>query len=238
MTPGSRIRAAREAKGLTQLQLAEKIGNISKNGLSLWENNKNRPDFDKLIKLCEILNVSADEILGLKIDSNRPTLEEVERNRKIRVPDEHGLEMVDFVVDKEYARVTAKAKKKARILKVDWYSVPASAGTGTFLDSETPESILVYESSEAEEADFALSISGDSMEPEFHNGEKVFVKEQNTVEEGEIGIFIVNGDAYIKQLGKNCLISLNSRYKPIPLLADDSVYCCGKVLGIVDEYEG
>ena len=60
MTPGSRIRAAREAKGLTQLQLAEKIGNISKNGLSLWENNKNRPDFDKLIKLCEILNVSAD----------------------------------------------------------------------------------------------------------------------------------------------------------------------------------
>ena len=80
MTPGSRIRAAREAKGLTQLQLAEKIGNISKNGLSLWENNKNRPDFDKLIKLCEILNVSADEILGLKIDSNRPTLEEVERN--------------------------------------------------------------------------------------------------------------------------------------------------------------
>ena len=223
---------------MTQPQLAEMIGNITSNGISMWENNKNRPDFDKLIKICEILNVSADEILGLKIDSNRPTLEEVERNRKIRVLDEHGLEMVDFVVDKEYARVTAKAKKKARILKVDWYSVPASAGTGTFLDSETPESILVYESSEAEEADFALSISGDSMEPEFHNGEKVFVKEQNTVEEGEIGIFIINGDAYIKQLGKNCLISLNSRYKPIPLLADDSVYCCGKVLGIVDEYEG
>ena len=238
MTPGSRIRAAREAKGLTQLQLAEKIGNISKNGLSLWENNKNRPDFDKLIKLCEILNVSADEILGLKIDSNRPTLEEVERNRKIRVLDEHGLEMVDFVVDKEYARVTAKAKKKARILKVDWYSVPASAGTGTFLDSETPESILVYESSEAEEADFALSISGDSMEPEFHNGDKVFVKEQKTIEEGEIGIFVVNGDAYIKQLGKKCLISLNSKYKPIVLHPDDSVYCCGKVLGLVEEYEG
>ena len=238
MTPGSRIRAAREAKGLTQLQLAEKIGNISKNGLSLWENNKNRPDFDKLIKLCEILNVSADEILGLKIDSNRPTLEEVERNRKIRVLDEHGLEMVDFVVDKEYARVTAKAKKKARILKVDWYSVPASAGTGTFLDSETPESILVYDSSEAEEADFALSISGDSMEPEFHDGDKVFVKEQKTVEEGEIGIFIINGDAFIKELGRNCLISLNSKYKPIPLLADDSVYCCGKVLGVVEEYEG
>ena len=238
MTPGARIRAAREAKGLTQLQLAEKIGNISKNGLSLWENNKNRPDFDKLIKLCEILNIPADEILGLKIDTERPSLEEIERNRKIRILDEHGLEMVDFVVNKEYSRVTANAKKKARILKVDWYSVPASAGTGTFLDNDPSESILVYESIEAERADFAVSVSGDSMEPEFHDGDKVFVQQQNSIDEGEIGIFVINGDAFIKELGRNCLISLNPKYKPIHLHPDDSVYCCGKVLGIVDEYEG
>ena len=238
MTLGSRIRAAREAKGLTQPQLAEKIGNITPNSVSMWETNRSRPDFDRLSQLCTALNITSDELLGIKIDTQRPTLEENERNRKIRVLDEHGLEMVDFVVNKEYARVTAKAKKKARILQVDWYSIPASAGTGTFLDSETPESILVYESHEAEKADFALSISGDSMEPEFHNGDKVFVQQQDTVEEGEIGIFIVNGDAYIKQLGKKCLISLNSKYKPIPLGADDSVFCCGKVLGVVDEYEG
>ena len=204
----------------------------------MWENNKNRPDFDKLIKLCEILNITADEILGLKIDTERPSLEEIERNKKIRVLDEHGLEMVDFVVNKEYARVTARAKKKARILKVDWYNIPASAGTGSFLDNETAEPILVYETSEAESADFALSVSGDSMEPEFHDGDKVFVQQQNTVEEGEIGIFVINGDAYIKQLGKKCLISLNSNYKPIPLHDDDAVYCFGKVIGVVEEYEG
>lgn len=76
------------------------------------------------------------------------------------------------------------------------------------------------------------------MEPEFHDGDKVFVQQQNTVEEGEIGIFVINGDAYIKQLGKKCLISLNSNYKPIPFHDDDSVYCFGKVLGVVEEYEG
>ena len=238
MSIGSRIRAAREAKELTQSQLAEKVGNIKSSVISMWENDNSRPDLDRLSRLCTALDITADELLGLKLDMNRPTLEENERNRKIRVLDEHGLEMVDFVVNKEYARVTAKAKKKARILQVDWYSIPASAGTGTFLDSETPESILVYESHEAEKADFALSISGDSMEPEFHNGDKVFVQQQDTVEEGEIGIFVVNGEAYIKQLGKKCLISLNSKYKPIPLGTDDSVFCCGKVLGIVDEYEG
>lgn len=238
MTIGSRIRAAREAKGMTQPQLAEMIGNITSNGISMWENNKNRPDFDRLSKLCEILDISADEILGIKIDVNRPTFEEIERNKKIRVLDEHGLEMVDFVVNKEYARMMAQVKKKEHLLKMKWYSIPASAGTGSFLDNSPYESILVHESSEAEAADFALSVSGDSMEPEFHDGDKVFVKEQKTVEEGEIGIFVINGEAYIKQLGKKCLISLNSKYKPIQLYPDDSVYCCGKVLGIVDEYEG
>lgn len=238
MSIGSRIRSAREAKGLTQAQLADKVGNIKSSVVSMWENGNSRPDLDRFSRLCAALDITADELLGLKLDTNRPTLEEVERNRKIRVLDEHGLEMVDFVVDKEYARVTARAKKKARILKVDWYNIPASAGTGSFLDNETAEPILVYETSEAERADFALSVSGDSMEPEFHDGDKVFVQQQNTVEEGEIGIFVINGDAYIKQLGKKCLISLNPNYKPIPLHDDDAVYCCGKVLGIVEEYEG
>ena len=112
MTLGSRIRAAREAKGLTQPQLAEKIGNITPNSVSMWETNRSRPDFDRLSQLCTALNITSDELLGIKIDTQRPTLEEIERNRKIRVLDEHGLEMVDFVVNKEYARVTAKAKKK------------------------------------------------------------------------------------------------------------------------------
>ena len=202
----------------------------------MWENNKARPDLDRLSKLCAALNITSDEILGIKINAQCPTLEEIERNKKIRVLDEHGLEMVDFVVNKEYSRVTAKAPKKARILKIDWYDVPASAGTGTFLDSAPSESILVYESREAEEADFALSISGDSMEPDFHDGDKVFVKKQRIIENGEIGIFIINGDVFIKELGKNCLLSLNPKYEPIQFHADDSIYCCGKVIGIVDEY--
>ena len=238
MTIGSRIRAAREAKGLTQPQLAEKVGNIKSSVVSMWENDKSRPDLDRLSRLCNALDITSDEILGLKIDTTRPTVEEIERNKKIRVLDEHGLEMVDFVIEKEYARVSETTAEKARILKIDWYGMPVSAGTGTFLDNAPTESILVYESSPAEAADFALSVTGDSMEPKFRDGDKVLVKRQNSVNEGDIGIFVINGDAYIKQLGRKCLISLNPAYKPIQLHADDSVYCFGKVIGIADEYEG
>lgn len=238
MTFGARLRAAREAKGLTQSQLAARVGNIKSSVVSMWENNNSRPDLDRLSRLCRILEITSDELIGLQLDISRPTYEETERNRKIRALDEHGLEMVEFVINKEYARAIAGAREKKHILKLAWYDVPASAGTGSFLESDSHESILVYDSPAAATADFALTVSGDSMEPQFHDGDKIYVKQQNAVEEGEIGIFIINGEAFVKQFGMQQLISLNPRYKPIPLRKDDSVYCCGKVLGIAEEYRG
>ena len=73
------------------------------------------------------------------------------------------------------------------------------------------------------------------MEPEFQDGDKVYVVQQPAVDIGEIGIFMINDEAFIKKLGKGQLISLNEKYKPIPLKKDDSIYCCGKVIGIVEE---
>ena len=57
----------------------------------------------------------------------------------------------------------------------------------------------------------------------------------DAIDVGEVGIFVVNGDAYIKELGNKCLISHNPAYKPIKLGSSDSVYCCGRVLGVVED---
>ena len=67
----------------------------------------------------------------------------------------------------------------------------------------------------------------------YHDGDKVFVEKCDTVDVGDVGIFVVNGDVYIKELGNNCLISHNEKYKPIHIGENDSVYCCGRVIGIV-----
>ena len=112
--------------------------------------------------------------------------------------------------------------------------LPASAGTGNILDSELAEELLVPESAEAEQADFVISVGGDSMEPTYHDGDKVFVEKCDSVGVGEVGIFILNGEAYIKELGNKCLISHNEKYKPIRIGESDSVYCCGRVIGIVE----
>lgn len=92
---------------------------------------------------------------------------------------------------------------------------------------------MVIESPEAEKADYAIHVSGDSMEPTYHDGDKVFVEKCGSIDVGEIGIFVVNGDVYIKELGNKCLISHNEKYKLIRIGEGDSVYCCGRVIGIV-----
>ena len=120
------------------------------------------------------------------------------------------------------------------MLKIDWYALPASAGTGNILDSDLAEELLVPESAEAEKADFVISVGGDSMEPTYHDGDKVFVEKCDSVDIGEVGIFVVNGDVYIKELGNKCLISHNEKYKTIRIGENDSVYCCGRVIGTVE----
>ena len=233
---GEQIKKYRNIKGMTQQDIADALGESSGRVIYNWEKGIGRPDCDKLARLCDLLGVSADELIGCKSMAQRPTATEWTTLPKYRALDEHGKEVVDYLIDSEYKRVRLSMKKpKPRMLKIDWFTLPASAGTGNILDSDLAEELLVPESAEAEQADFVISVGGDSMEPTYHDGDKVFVEKCESVDIGEVGIFVVNGDVYIKELGNKCLISHNEKYKPIRIGENDSVYCCGRVIGIVEE---
>ena len=115
------------------------------------------------------------------------------------------------------------------------YDAGASAGTGVFLDSTCYETAAMPNTHLTQRANFAVWVEGDSMEPRFHNGDLVLVRTQPTVDIGEIGIFVVNGEGFIKKLGENKLVSLNPEYEDIELNEYDEVYCKGKVLGRVQQ---
>lgn len=234
-TISDRIKEYRLRKGMTQQELAEALGESSGRVIYHWEKGSGRPDCEKIAKLCDLLGVSADELIGCKVMHHRPTATEWSMIQKYRALDEHGKEIVDYLIEVEHKRIAVAEKKpKLRMLKIDYYALPASAGTGNFLDSEFAEELLVPESDIAEQADFVISVGGDSMEPTFHNGDKVFVEKCDSVDIGEIGIFVVNGDVYIKECGNNQLISHNKNYNPIVLSEHDSAFCCGRVLGSVE----
>ena len=235
-TVGDKIKEYRLMRGMTQQDIADALGESSGRVIYNWEKGIGRPDCDKLARLCDLLGVSADELIGCKSMAQRPTAAEWNTLQKYRALDEHGKEIVDYLIESEYKRVATSVRKpKARMLKLNFYSHAASAGTGNFLDDEVPESLYVPESTEAEQADFVLSVGGDSMEPTYHDGDKVFVEKRDSIHVGEIGIFVVNSEVYIKELGNKCLISHNKKYKPIRIGENDSVYCCGRVIGIVGE---
>ncbi len=63
---GPRLKKFREAKHLTQKQFG-KLLHVSDARISNWENGVNRPDVDILVKICEILEVSADVLLDIRL---------------------------------------------------------------------------------------------------------------------------------------------------------------------------
>ena len=62
MNLGERLFELRKTKNLTQDEVAEKL-NVTRQTVSKWETNQSTPDFDKILPLCELYNISADELL-------------------------------------------------------------------------------------------------------------------------------------------------------------------------------
>ena len=70
-TLGKRIMALRKAAGMTQEQVAERLG-VSPQAVSKWENDVSCPDVATIPRIARLFNVSTDELLGLKASTVRP----------------------------------------------------------------------------------------------------------------------------------------------------------------------
>lgn len=110
------------------------------------------------------------------------------------------------------------------------YELPVSAGFGSYLDNNDYTMIEV-DSTVPLAADYAITVSGNSMTPRFIDKQIIFIHEQPTLDEGEIGIFSLNSEAYLKKLEKGHLVSLNPDYSPIPIGEFDDFRVFGKVVG-------
>ena len=189
--------------------------------------------------------------------------DEISLMESYRKMDHWGRALVATVVEQEVARATtlstavdavkvAQDARSARILQpistknrysgeklrsgkrsLLLYDLPVSAGTGLYLEGAEAESIRLPESPKTAEADYALRISGDSMEPKYHNGDILLVQTADGVENGEAGIFLLDGSAFFKIYAGDRLLSLNPAYGPILLKDFSQIECKGRVLGRV-----
>ena len=111
------------------------------------------------------------------------------------------------------------------------YDLPVSAGPGVYLEDELLDEISIPDNEKTAGTDFALRISGNSMEPKYHDGDILLIEEAESVEIGELGIFILDGSGYFKKFGGDRLISLNPEYGDILLRDYAEAVCCGRVIG-------
>ena len=234
MSIGSRIKEARINKKLTQEELAKKIG-ATKSAIANYENEVSVPKIELLFKLFEVLECDANYLYqdDIKALSNQfiLALPEQQMIEKYRALDEHGAKLVRIVLDEEYDRCVKEPEKLYKVTTVTKpnYLTGLSAGTGLFVFDDVPcEQIEVPV--EYKDIDFVIGVTGDSMEPTYYEGDQVMIK-KGEVRVGEIGAFMVNGEAYIKERGVNELISHNKEYANIKLQDDMKVECIGKVVG-------
>ena len=212
MTVGEIIYSRRKELGLTLEEIGNATG-VSKSTVKKWENgfiaNMRR---DKIEKLAKVLQISPIALLGID-DDYAQTFEVLQT---IVDPQNASYQVVEQM---EYEKKLIASNKKSKAL------------------NSVPEIENILPLPKTKKANLIIEVDGDSMEPLYKNGDNVLVNTRAEAVVGDIGIFIVDGNGYIKKLGDNRLISVNPEYDDIFPTEYSDFRCVGKVLGKADIVE-
>ncbi len=218
------LKIIRKKKGLTQESVATYLG-IATNTYSQYESGKRQPNIEILKKLSRYYNISIDSLVSGKVDLNSSHNSIA---KKLSSLDQEKLTKITGYID------TISDDKSSHLKPV---RVLGEVAAGYPILAITDDENVVYTD---KNADFALKVRGDSMEPKIHDGDIILIREQATLNTGEIGIVQIHYDAEHSEV--TCkkvyvhpthleLISLNKKYDPIILEPDQ--YMSYSILGKV-----
>ena len=247
------------ARGISVSRLAMEVGKPSSSATG-WKAGA-RPRADTLKKIADYFGVTTDTLLSdngtveytrseqpaddVRLPDEQPepplTEQESEIIRIYNVLDlKHRTKLLNYAYELESAtepyRVSAPDGGTIREVFRDapLYRLKASAGTGVFLDSNEYDIVKVGPEVPLSMT-FGVRIDGDSMEPKYPDGHVAWVRMSQALEIGQVGIFMYNGDGYIKKLGRGELISLNPKYAPMHLKPDDEFRVYGSVVAVTED---
>ena len=239
-------------QGLTLTEIERRCG-FSKSSIRKW--SENIPNIQKVISVSEILNVSLDFLIfGSETFNSSLTKDESSLLAAYNSVDELSkaliMERATSLAELEEAkkknnvqttlkqslkRTEIEEKQEPQYISLPFPALPASATPAGRRTARPPTRtrtrLCPPLTNLTQRSSFALRVHGDSMEPDFFDGDIVLVDADADVTIGDIGIFIVNGEGFIKERGKDRLISLNNKYKDIRIGSDDTCVCKGKVIG-------
>ncbi len=215
------------------------------------------PPLETMRKLVYSMGYTLDDLdRGLEVSDNFSAAEKA-HIKKYRLLDPYGKEAVDGVLDVESRRCEAARKeqmeqasetlRKSReqpeaaeeiappiTLHQPFAQVAAAEGAGAFLLDDGYEEISVEMNKYTKQADVILKVVGRSMEPVITDGDRVLVRQQPSVRIGEIGVFIVDGQGYLKEYQEDRLVSLNPDIGDVLVGDLQNAECYGKFIKVLD----
>ena len=231
---GAAIKKYRTAAGYSQQELADTM-NITRHAVYCWENNSARPDIETIRELTRLLDIPLYELFDLSSDNT-----DADENRVLgyfRQLNDTGRKITMSFL-KNLVRYEGRPKE-TKIIKADfgrmsYESTAAAAGPGCEYSDAPREYRFVRKNDLNRHADTIIRVSGCSMEPQYHDGDLVYVKSSDSADDGDIVICTSADGAVIKQKRGNRLFSLNKNLPYGKKSEDDTGRIQGIVLGTVN----
>ena len=226
MNINTTLKALRQEKGMTQQEAADFLG-VNLSSYQKYERAKGTilPSVDVIVQIADKYQVSTDYLLGrteIKAMAGGSPEEQLDVTaaeqeiirRYTEFPENVRLLLLETI--RKLVGLPEAADVRPVIVFTRCHRMKASAGAGFDLDNADEwRDIRIYDCPEARDADFAVEVDGRSMEPDYLDGEIVFIKLADEVPVGSVGLFIHDGKGYIKERGEKCLISRNPEYENI-----------------------
>ena len=241
---GKKIGEARRNCKLTQGELTDRLGQygvyVKQPAVNKWECGENIPSAYQLVALCHALQI--ENGLEFFVGQLSPIHD---------VLNDEGLRMLNNYRDFLEHTPRYVRKNEVSMVSMKVSLLPASAGFGDFLDDEQYEMVEFPASSVPIGSDFAVHVDGDSMEPLYLNGQLVWVQRCSQILPGEVGLFVVDGEGYIKTYNERKpsddeldayvdsngvlhpqieLISYNKKYAPKIITPESDFRVIGRIL--------
>jgi len=193
---GERIAQALSESGLSKKAFCEKLKayglDVGQSAFGKWTKGVHVPNAYQLLAICHALDIT--EGLSYFTGENVPLLNKAGMDKLRAYRD-------DLIATGKYKPQT-KVTNLIRYIDMPVSNLCVSAGTGAFLDEGNFEMVSFPESEVPEGADFGVRVSGNSMEPVYHDGQIVWVHQCDTIDVGQVGIFVYGGEGYLKRYGE------------------------------------
>ena len=216
-----KLKARRKELKMTQKDIADQLG-ISYQAYSAWERGVKEPSKEKVNRLEQLLKVPKGYFTEIEVVRLYNTLSNKGKNQVV-----------------EYARDLVQKEKTQQVIsvseKIYEYHVyeKMSAGIGASVYDDKDYDIVYFDEELAH--DFASWVSGNSMEPKYHNGSVALIRETGFDYDGAVYAVVCNSQTYIKRVYREenglRLVSINPRYDDIFISYDEDPRVVGVIVG-------